>query len=478
MRQRLTNETLRTASKLALAKDTVRLAESFLGPGAADREILATARALQNMSPQEIRNLNQRRATIQGQTRQLGRRAANPDGSDDILEEAGPRQPDPTNNQAYVKQVMTTPDHAVIDSLQRRDIHAPTANRKLVRQRRKAADEDVPNPMESMDDLDDQALHGEDEDDGFDPLELQASEGDDLGDLDDEDEAEDEDGDEDFDLEEDDKDLEAMLEFAGDDGDGPPDLNMEDDADGVPDLTDGDNDIPDMEGLGDDDDMGDGDDMGDMEDPDVSIDTDDDGDPDVMVDTDDDDLNDGDAPDVVDENPMKPTPNLAPNPMGSRRNQNRNSSRQASRKRNAFTLEDILSLDDDGSVVASNATTSLEGDDLDALIGRKVARAGNRSACAQGYLPKVDASSRTEGYTWDTENEPEITGRPRTRRNSSRSASSSVDDVIRAQKPAPRRRATQAPYSPDRRRIASAGNQRDPFEDVFGVPDVKKYFQD
>lgn len=456
-RRRLTNQTLDNVSRFAAAKETVKLSETILGRGASDSEVLATARVLQRLDPSQIRMINQRRASI---NRQISRLAASPNGAEDLLEEAGPPQPDPTNNQAYVKQIMTTPDHAVLDSLQRRDMHAPTSNVRRAPQRSK-------NPRRAMD-FPINPTGMDDMDDSYDPYDVHAAKDDepdledvDTEEVDDTEDTEDKDledmnedeTDEDFDLEEDDHDLEAMMEPSdspeGDLGDMVP----EEGADIMPEM---DQDTEDMEDL--DQDLEDvGEDEEDLSD-DLSEDL---GDEDLLGDVDEDedfikDEEEGPGGMPTPPRPPTPMPNMKP-PTGSRRVPSGLSRRP--RNANEFTLEDAMSLGDEDDI-ASHMSSKYQGDDLAALTGQK-GISSNRSASVTGSTPGIRPEDRSEGFTWDTENEPEISGRVARRKPVRRKQSSRPSQ----------------PYVPDRRRIASQ-SRRNEFDDVFGTPDVSSYFRD
>jgi hypothetical protein len=343
-------------------------------------------------------------------------------GGDDVLPEAGPDQPDPTDTQAYVKEIQVTPDHSVLESLSKKSKHAPTASRKA------ECDEDEEDSRQA-----DLEMFAEPEDEPISEME------DDEDDFVDEDEFEDEDLDDeivdegiDFSLDEEDQDLEAMLEYASDDGD-----------------------ADDFEDEGEFDTFDEDETAEDVEEPDIVDEEDLEGDEDVV-----DDYLEEDEMDVETE------------PLAT-----------ASRKRASrhLSLEDALELE--GKI--ASATTSMEGDDMDALMGAKVVRTASQNRGAKGSIPKITPSDRLEGLVWDTENDPELARSSKVRRarpQKSRRASRRQEEteVPQIRKPKRSRSASKQSFAPDRRRIASQrmASGSDEFDSVFGVPDVSSYFQD
>lgn len=444
-RQRLTNQTLTQVARVANAEHAVALAEKMLGPGASDREVVAAARQLQAMGAGKIRNLNAMSERIATET---GRMAGN--GGVDVLPEAGPNQPDPTDTQAYVKEIETTPDHSVADSLTKRDKIAPTATRR--RPTRKADLEDFEPDQDDGDDdlgMDDEVSFGDDSDDGDDDHCGMHSEGDDNNE---------------FDLDSEDQDLEAMLEFAsdGDSGDGGDDGD-----DGLGDhmmSDDSDDDTDDADAFDDDNDSDD------VQEPDI-------------VDEDDLDDSDDDEPDDFLDEDETDVAHASQERGASRRNRGRRAS-----KGNDFSLEDTMSIE-----AELGDLDGLEGDDLEALMGSKVTRTASQNHGVTGSVPKLTARDREEGFTWNTEDEPELAGRVRKAGKNRRAnppkpqrprrvASSHAVEAPQIRKPKARSASSkQAPnFTPDRRRVAGSRQAAagDEFDSVFGAPDVNSYFND
>jgi len=445
-RQRLTNATLQDVARTASAEQTVALAERLMGPGATDREVVAAAKKLQALGPVKVREL---RAMSERVATETSRMAGN--GGEDVLPEAGPAQPDPTDTQAYVKEIETTPDHAVLDSLTKKDKIAPTAGRKPKTKPRKA---------ELFDD-------GGAED-------LSESESHNTHDFGDEGEdcecpPTDEGG---FDLDEDDHDLESMLEFAADEDGGMGHDEFED-ADGIEDHDSFDEDDDMHEEMSDDLDDDADDHYDDTDDTDEDLDGilengDDVQEPDIV---DEDELDDEDEPeDFLDEDETDVA------------HAGRHSSRRASAGR--FSLEDTVAIEDQ-----IGGLGDLEGDDLEALMGSKRTRtAASNKGIQAAMVPGISAHDRQEGFTWDTENEPELNGgRPRKASRPARqaqkphrTASRPVAEQTQIRKPKPRR-ANKAPnFAPDRRRVAGSrqASAGDEFDGVFGAPDVNSFFND
>lgn len=472
-RQRLTKETLASVSELAGAREHVRLAESILGPSATDNEILATAHRLSPVRPDQARAINQSRRTIQTQNKRI---AATPDGAEDPWDESGPDQPDPTNNQAYTKQVMTSTGHAVLDSLTKKDVHAPTASRRARDLSRAARQKYRLAANDEGEDDDDRSAAVEDEEDR-----VAAEDEDEVPEITD-DEEEEELGE---DL------LDESEELAEDAHD-----VMEDEME---DAEFGDEELEDLEGdeeeaLELDEDRGDLDDMLDMEDEELG---------------DEEDLGEPDIFDGVDEEagmgmPMgggqgATTPGA---PMSSR--QRRPASRQAGRGRRMvagarqpqdrrlktgasggsgparMSLDEILDVHDDD--IERTASTPLEGDDLEALLGARVDRAGRRVATTKRPERESPAAQQRRAMlenVWDTENDPEIIqargGRAPARR---RVATAPQQQQPRRRQAARRSRPAQQQFAPDRRRTPQRGPDNE-FDQVFGVdgmPDVSKFF--
>lgn len=435
-RRRLTAETLDTVSHLAEAREHVRLAESILGPAATDKEVLATAQRLASLPASHVREINRRRAVINQTTRKV----AGFDGAEDPWDESGPEQPDPTNNQAYTKQIMITPDHAVQESLQKRDVHTPTAAKKLSTQaRRKWAREEVA-PKEDLVDEDDREVESEYDDhlEDLNPPKDQVDTEDDGGrDFEEEENfGDDEMGDEDFDHE----DMDEGEEFdeGGEehftDMDGEDNLGLDENEDELDDL------------LGEEEEG-----MGDEEGPDIFDGAD----------------HHEDEHANMDQAPMMPQSNRA---NSSRRRNSRplpekTGKRVASGNESEVTLDDILNLQDED--IERVASTPLEDGDLDSLLGRKVDRAGNRVA-TQGYSGYRSAESdrrrALHESIWDTENEPELKGRVAKRPGSQKQNQRRVAGKTPVQ-----------PFAPDRRRVTAKRNVNE-FDQVFGAPDISKYF--
>jgi hypothetical protein len=455
-RQRLTKETLASVGELAGAREHVRLAESILGPSATDNEILETAHRLSHLKPDQVRAINHSRQTI---LRQNQRIAAAPDGSVDPWDESGPDQPDPTNNQAYTKQIMTSPDHAVLDSLQKKEVHTPTASRRArdisraTREKYRLAageedEEETPNIEDdekfSDDDSSDEEL--DDEELGSNHLNQAHEEAEDYHDV----------------MEDEMNDSEFGDEELGD---------MEGDEEEALDL---------------DEDRGDLDDMLDMEDEDFE-DEEDLGEPDIFDDV-----------DIDEEAGMEATTSTMP--MSSRKN--RPASRQAGRGRRVvpgsqpqdrrsragaqggsgparMSLDEILAVHDED--IERTASTPLEGDDLEALLGARVDSAGRRvatSKCAERESAAVQQRRAMLENVWDTENEPEII-QARGGRTSNKRRFASVSQQQNRRQAARKNRPAQRPqYAPDRRRTPqrSATNEFDQVFGVEGIPDVSKFF--
>jgi len=450
-RQRLTRETLASVNELAGAREHIRLAESILGRSATDNEILATAHRLSHLDPAQVRAINKDRQEILRQNKRI---AAAPDGSEDPWDESGPNQPDPTNNQAYTKQIMTTPDHAVLDSLQRKDKHAPTAGRRArdlsratrERYRLAAGEEDE----EEVPDIEDD-FEGDDEFGDEDLLDEAGEEGEDAGDVLDEEMEDAELGDE---------------ELEGDE----------------------------EEALDLDEDRGDLDDMLDMED--AELDEEDLGEPDIFDDV-----------DIDEEAGIQGEVPAAPMANRQRRPASRQASRQAGRGRRVIpggqqprnrqlrtgadggsgparmSLDEILDVHDDD--IERTASTPMEGDDLEALLGARVERAtGRRVATTKRPERESPAAQQRRAMlenVWDTENEPEIMQMHGGRRPVQRQAAAPQQQQPRRRQAARRGRPVQQQqnYAPDRRRPSPSRSADNEFDQVFGVdgmPDVSKFF--
>jgi hypothetical protein len=445
-RQRLTRETLASVQELAGAREHVRLAESILGPSATDNEILATAHRLSHLKPEEARAINQSRQTI---LRQNQRIAAAPDGADDPWDESGPEQPDPTNNQAYTKQIMTTPDHAVLDSLQKRDKHAPTASRAadLSRSTRKkyrlaAGEEEDEIPPDVEDDYEDE-MEGVDEDE-----------------LDDD----------------------QLLDEAGEDAEDAQDVLEDEMSDIHEDELEGED-----EGEFDlDEDVGDMDDMLDMEDAELE-DESELGEPDIFDDVDIDDELENRTGDM----PMAPVSDQQRRPA-SRRQAGRGrrvapGRQPADRKLRTgggqgparMSLDEILDVHDED--IERTASTPLEGDDLEALLGARVDRAGHRVATNKQPERESPAAQQKRAMlenVWDTENDPEMLAARGGRRRQQRQAAA-PQQPRRRQAAKRGRPVQQQQYIPDRRRVQQSRGSVNEFDQVFGVdgmPDVSKFF--
>jgi hypothetical protein len=458
-RKRLTKETLGSVSELAGAREHVRLAESILGPSATDNEILATAHRLSPVRPDQARAINRSRQAIQQQNKRI---AASPDGSEDPWDESGPDQPDPTNNQAYTKQVMTTPDHAVLDSLTKKDVHAPTASRRA-RDLSRAAREKY------------RLAAGDDEDEDEDRVVAAEEDEDEVPEItDDEEELGEEILDESEELAEDAQDV--------------MEDEMEDAEFGEEEL-EGDEE----EALDLDEDRGDLDDMLDMEDEELE-DEGDLGEPDIFDEVD----VEGDAP------PDLGTPSTGGGSMGGgavSNRQRRPASKQAGRGRRMvagarqpqdrrlktgssggsgparMSLDEILDVHDED--IERTASTPLEGDDLEALLGARVDRAGRRVATTKRPERESPAAQQRRAMlenVWDTENEPEIL-QARGGQGSAR-RQDAPQQKSRRRQAAKRSRPVQQQFAPDRRRTSQRGPDNE-FDQVFGVegmPDVSKFF--
>jgi ribonuclease E len=475
-RKRLTKETLASVSELAGAREHVRLAESILGPSATDNEILETAHRLSHLRPDQARAINQSRQTI---LRQNQRIAASPDGAEDPWDESGPDQPDPTNNQAYTKQIMTTPDHAVLDSLQKKEVHAPTASRRArdlskaarAKYRLAAGDED------------------EEEEEADRTSYLPSDAGSISADMEDEEEVPDITEDEELDEEElGDRTMDDSEELAEDAHD-----VMEDEME---DAELGEEELEDLEGAEEDaididEDEGDLDRMLDMEDEELG--EEDLGEPDIFDDV--------DRFDDADETAFlgQDSAGLQGSPMSSR--QRRPASRQAGRGRRMvagarqpqnsklktgasggsgparMSLDEILDVHDED--IERTASTPLEGDDLEALLGARVDRAGRRVATTKRPERESPAAQQRRAMlenVWDTENEPEIIQARGGQSSVRRQAAKRSKPV---QSPSARGRGLkQQQFAPDRRRTTqrSADNEFDQVFGVDGMPDVSKFF--
>lgn len=415
IRRRLTAETLDSQQQTQEAEQAVIMAGTLLGPAASDDEVIRTAKVLRKLPASELRNILATRKNIQSETRRFA--AGSPDGAADLLEETGPTQPDPTNTQALVKGIMTTPDHAVLDSLQKKSVHAPTASR------RRMAEETTPD----LDDL------GEDDDlDDLDDLEDDTDDLGDEGDLGEDDDLDDDDAEDDdsLDLDQEDEDLTAMMEDADDGEDEDPVMFGEE----------GEEDHEEPDG-----DEGEDEDLDSLEN---------DSDEPEMLDEEelDDDLGDDEAEDHVD-----PTASRS-----ARRGRGRVSS-------GSLDLDEILSLGESDFEERVAGSRSDSDEAYGALIASKV-----KPSHTGGYAPGIDVSSRSEGFTWFNENEDK--GKPQ---RQSRKASAKKPGKVQpapAQAPAKKRTAAkQNNFTPDRRRVTARRND-DNFDAVFGVPDVGSFF--
>jgi hypothetical protein len=485
-RKRLTNETLKSVSRVASAREYARLAESILGPAATDREVLETAQRLSSMSLDQVRGINQRRSAIQKQTRRL----AAVDGAEDPWGEAGPDQPDPTNNQAYTKQIMTTPDHAVLESLQKRDVHAPTASRasklsRAARQKWGAKENDE----------DDETEEDEDESD------VKAGEGGPIGneshheEMPEEFEGDDDDLEMELGEEEDEEGPDVTGEFDDELGDllpeeeGGEEEHFDDMEGGESDM-DLDEDTDDFDELMGEDEMGDegheifedeSDDLGDEEEFEEGEDLEDEGED---LEEEGEELEDMSGGEGFEEAGMEA-------PMAASRKNRASSRRQASGKSpkgdqkgkkkvasagtTKVSLDDILNLHDED--VAREASSPLEGDDLEALLGRKVQRAGNRVNSTVKVTGNALESHRAMfERVWDNEHDSgaapqrrQASRRKQTSKPQRKIARSSQDFTEDEQS------FTRTQFSPDRRRVASRKDVNE-FDQVFKVPDVSRFF--
>lgn len=244
MRKRLTAETI--SSREARQADIKRcdLATAILGSGASDNEVLRVASRLKSLADSDVAAIHADAIRVASE---CGRQAFD-------VEEGGPNQPEPWDSQDYVKQVRTSPDHAVQDSLRnQRDLDAPTAG--------VAASDDDDTDVEASDDETDveaspggfgqQFIQAEDEDEDGDGLDFDLeSDEEDLGDsfggdefpegmditdkFEDEDEDEDEDEYGDFGDDE-----EAMSDVPMNTSElEPEEMHMEMDDEDVPDMDD------------------------------------------------------------------------------------------------------------------------------------------------------------------------------------------------------------------------------------------------
>jgi hypothetical protein len=390
------------------------------------------------------------------------KRIAAVDGAADPWDESGPDQPDPTNNEAYTKQIMTTPDHAVLDSLQKKEIHAPTASRRA-RDLSRAARQKY--RLAAGDDEDRTDVVDEDEEEVPNITEDEELDDEELGDEDL--------GDEEF--EHDEEDLHDVLE------------------DEMADAEEGEEALEDLEGdeeeaLDLDEDRGDLDDMLDMEDSELD-DEESLGEPDIF----------DDVEDIDEAAEMGGVPAA---PMSSR--QRRPASRQAGRGRRVvpggrqpqdrrlqtgagsgsgparMSLDEILEVHDED--IERTASTPLEGDDLEALLGARVDRAGRRVATtkrAERESPAAQQRRAMMENVWDTENEPEIIqargGQPSAKR---RAAPAPQQQQPNRRQAARRGKPVNQQFAPDRRRTPqrSADNEFDQVFGVDGMPDVSKFF--
>jgi hypothetical protein len=476
-RQRLTTETLDSIQRRAAAREHIRLAEAVLGPAASDTEILAAAQRFSIIPPHQARQINKQRQVISAQTRRLGAF----DGAEDPWDESGPDQPDPTNNQAYTKQIITSPGHSVQDSLQKKDIHAPTATRRnmsqVARRKRAGADEhdeeleenakkrkESPSETE-MEELGNlgrpgvgrEAALDEDIDEDIlprDDMEEGDIEDDDLEDNDMEDDDIEDDDLEDGDMEEGDIEDDDMEDINNSDDDnlfddvhsdgGDTDFGLDDNEDALDDL------------LG-------------MEEGDENI-----GGPGEGVDLEDDDEDLGalHPPKPLQSNHRHQAKRRSGRQAktGSNRRQETPGRRQASVGRSGgesrVSLDEILNLHDED--IERQASTPLDNDDLQALLGKPVDRAGNRIS-TPGYgggrrSAAVENRRAMLECVWDNQNEPDSVVGPTARR---RQAS------VQGRKS--RQRKNPPSFAPDRRRVnVSRTNE---WDQVFGAPDVSKFFE-
>jgi hypothetical protein len=263
----------------------------------------------------------------------------------------------------------------------------------------------------------------------------------------------------------------------------------------------GDEELGDLEGdeeeaLDLDEDRGDLDDMLDMEDEELA-DEEDLGEPDIFDDV---DIDEGGADETafIPSNPAG-LQGTSP-PMSSR--QRRPASRQAGRGRRMvagarqpkdgrlktgagggqgparMSLDEILDVHDED--IERTASTPLEGDDLEALLGARVDRAGRRVATTKRPERESPAAQQRRAMlenVWDTENEPEIVQARGGRVPDSRQAAPQQQQSRRRQA-ARRGRPVQQQFAPDRRRTPQRGLDNE-FDQVFGVdgmPDVSKFF--
>jgi hypothetical protein len=142
-----------------------------------------------------------------------------------------------------------------------------------------------------------------------------------------------------------------------------------------------------------------------------------------------------------------------------------------------MSLDEILDVHDED--IERTASTPLEGDDLEALLGARVDRAGRRVATSKRPERESPAAQQRRAMlenVWDTENEPEIIqardGQPSARRRAAPQQQPRRRQAARRGKP------VQQQFAPDRRRTPQRGADNE-FDQVFGVdgmPDVSKFF--
>jgi hypothetical protein len=145
-----------------------------------------------------------------------------------------------------------------------------------------------------------------------------------------------------------------------------------------------------------------------------------------------------------------------------------------------MSLDEILEVHDED--IERTASTPLEGDDLEALLGARVDRAGRRVATtkrAERESPAAQQRRAMMENVWDTENEPEIIqargGQPSAKR---RAAPAPQQQQPNRRQAARRGKPVNQQFAPDRRRTPqrSADNEFDQVFGVDGMPDVSKFF--
>ena len=460
VRKRLTSETLSEREQMRFAGKAIDLAGRLAGKGATDDEILNIAQLFfKKASKEEIDSLHETVARIATES---GRVAFDIDDSA-IDDDGDQKQPDPTQTENYVKIVRGPTDSAVQMSLKgQTDVRQPTAGRKAAF----GEDEQHQEPDGDEGDIFDFGANHDYEDEDY--SDDEDEEYDDMNDDDGLDDGVEEDDEDEWVGDDDEDDFDA---FQSGDQD-PKSMGMEiggqmpGDHMPVSDVDFGDE----MDQIGDEgDSQFDAFDSGDEESPDIldEEDVDDDGgdihpmhkhhDESGEVDQLD-DQNDIEGMDGDDQS------------SGAEEFMFDDSDLHASLEDMQLLSEMGISSGAESAGVLSHRNLHMEAVDPTMFVGQRAARR------------EIDPRQRSDFRVWDTENDPELTSaRPRRQatRKTTKQASRKAKPVRKASKPGRVRREPQAEqFRPSRIRTSSKRQaSANPFDEMFGVPDVGQFFQ-